>query len=66
MKISIAFDCDNDAFSEAGDVIHSAGLEVARILRDIADEVWDDGFAETSRAIFDLNGNKIGNWTVSP
>ena len=64
MKISITFDCGNDAFNDAGDSTHNSGLEAARILHEIADEIEEDGFKETTRAI-DVNGNRVGNWTVS-
>ena len=52
-QITITIDIDNAAFEEAG------GSEVARILRELADQYDSEGFHifETLR---DANGNRVG------
>jgi hypothetical protein len=55
MKMKIEFSMDNEAFSD--------DLEGVRgILTDIIYRVCEN--AETGRSIVDLNGNRIGQWTV--
>ena len=50
--VLIKFETDNDAFKEGS-------IEVARLLREIADRIEN---GDTARAIIDLNGNRIGQW----
>jgi len=48
----------NDAFTFDG-----GGCEVARILRELADEI--ETTCERRDIIFDLNGNRVGEWKFS-
>jgi hypothetical protein len=55
MKFELKIECDNDAFGDW------PGIEVARILRDVANRV--DGDAEgTHGGVRDANGNTVGEW----
>jgi hypothetical protein len=38
------------------------GPELARILRDIAERVND---GQTHRAVYDINGNRVGSWEIT-
>ena len=64
MKAYIEIDMNNAAFqNDDGDAEPPGanGAECARILRELAD--WLDGQQitdDTSRALFDLNGNRVG------
>jgi hypothetical protein len=60
MKIKINIDCENAAFEE------SEGLEVARLLRHLADgfEGAEDGVVGIV-PLFDINGNKVGRAVIS-
>jgi hypothetical protein len=49
--ITITIKTDNSAFEE------NAGAEIARILRDIADDFSRNGYAEENYR--DINGNKV-------
>ena len=62
--MKIEFSTDNDAFKDinTGEKTRlSESLETARILRDIANKV-EEGY--TNRYILDINGNKIGEWSL--
>lgn len=51
--------CDNAAFGDW------PGIEVARILRELADKV--DGDAEGTRGFLrDLNGSTVSSWRFEP
>jgi hypothetical protein len=52
-QFTLSVQCDNDAFADG-----NLRPEVARILRDAAHKVEQDG--DTSRKIYDNNGNHIG------
>lgn len=55
--IRIAIDIDNAAFAD------DPVPEVARILRELADEIERSGLPETNRDVFtlrDINGNLVG------
>ena len=48
---------ENVAFTETpGD----EGIEIARILRKIADRCFDSGIAEDISVLLDCNGNRVG------
>jgi hypothetical protein len=53
MTVKIEFKTGNAAFEDPG--------EVSRILREVADRI-DDGVV--SNSIMDINGNKIGKYSV--
>ncbi len=55
---TLEIETDNDAFSTG-----RKGLEVARLLRKIADIVENDGRADRRR-ILDINGNSVGKWEI--
>lgn len=56
MKLRIAIEMNNAAFEEG------RGAEAARILRDLADRLEDDGVqAGTHIPLYDINGNRVGN-----
>lgn len=63
MKIKIEITCDNAAFDD------QPGLEVARLLRKLADGIEQypdaDDFLDVSTRLLDINGNHVGNATVS-
>jgi hypothetical protein len=54
MTTTVFFKCDNDCF------LPDPGVEVARILRKLADQVEDGLNDSTKLTINDINGNKIG------
>lgn len=59
MTVTLAIECDNDAF--AGE----AGPEIARILRELADK-FDRGAAMGDRALLrDINGHLVGQCLVN-
>lgn len=56
MDFSVQFCTDNAAFAD-GD----AGYEIARILRDLADKIEENGLVEgVVQRIRDINGNRVG------
>ncbi len=60
-KFTLTIECDNAAFED------DAGAEVARILRDAADDLDGDMMAETGSAnLRDINGNIVGRWIYKP
>lgn len=56
MKSTIEINCDNAAFSDC------AGDEIARILRELADEIELDSEPD-SCILRDVNGNRVGKFT---
>jgi len=58
MRVRIEIRCDNEAFEPY------AGTEVARILRQIADEMQDDILPDTEQRLRDINGNTVGTLKV--
>lgn len=62
MKIRIEIDMSNAAFEEAGQ-----GVEVARILRKLSDELDTDPdeLRESFWDLRDINGNVVGRFTVA-
>lgn len=59
MKFAIAIDMDNAAFEDAN------GAEVARILEDAARAVYGSLNVGDTGPLRDVNGNKVGTWSVS-
>lgn len=55
-KIIITICTDNAAFEDTG------GSEVARILRELADDYDNEGF-HVYKKLRDINGNSVGNTT---
>lgn len=62
MKFRLEFDCDNAAFDD--DVPdHGCASECARILRELANRLDQDGTAHAN--LHDVNGNRIGAWSLA-
>lgn len=62
MKFTLKIDMGNAAFEDAGN-----GIELARILREAAQKLYDMGEVvrgETDR-LRDINGNTVGEWKVT-
>lgn len=62
-RFTLTIDLENDAFQE------SPGIEVARILRRVADKVEDGGTtgqrkSQAQENIRDINGNKCGQFEL--
>lgn len=55
---TVTIDTDNAAFEDG------AGIEVARILRDIAEQVEDARPENSTISVFDVNGNRVGGWKL--
>lgn len=53
-------DLDGDAFAEG-----NLDLEIARILRKVADEVLSAIYVGATQTIRDTNGNRVGGYKVS-
>ena len=60
MRLTITIDCDNDAFCDD----HS-GTEAARILRHVAQQIDGSDLAEGEGALYDINGNRVGEAVVT-
>jgi len=60
MKATIEINLDNDIFQLGG------GLELARLLRNLADDVENNNACNLGSyiAIIDVNGNKVGEFEV--
>lgn len=56
MKITIDIKTDNDAFQGV-----NKEPEVYRIMQKITEDVFA---GNKSGVIFDINGNRVGNWTL--
>lgn len=56
MEMNIRIEMDNDSFKRGGSI-----AEIRRIFNDI---VQRHTMGESEHAIFDLNGNSIGYWSV--
>ena len=56
MKFRLYFDADNAAFDD------NYGVEIARILRAVADRVEDGAY---SGLIRDINGNGVGTYALA-
>jgi hypothetical protein len=64
MKISIEIKADNAAF-DTGTEGEVCGTEVARILRRLADDILGQSMSDQmDGALFDINGNTVGFWSV--
>lgn len=57
----VEFSTDNAAFECDGATVTGRNIEIARILRQIAEQVDND---EESGSVRDANGNKVGTWGV--
>ena len=60
MAFDLRLQTDTAAFGDEDDAATSA-IEVARILRKVADMVLD---GETARPVFDINGNRVGSFKL--
>ncbi len=58
MTFTLEINCDNAAF---GDNKYDAGLEVARILKQVADKLEGGHKGDTVR---DINGNLVGSFIL--
>jgi hypothetical protein len=57
---TLSFDTDNAAFED------DPRPEIAHILRELADKVWQwEGYTKHQN-IRDINGNVIGTWKLNP
>ena len=56
--ITIRIDCGNDAFKPRPEI------EVARILRDLADRIEELGINEVFSGLNDANGNRVGDFSA--
>ena len=69
-RFSVNLSMDNDAFTggvEEGNARNwNAALEVARILRVIADKVEREGFSGFFETVLDANGNDVGRYAAKP
>ncbi len=54
-KFKLTIDISNDAFQP------DSGPELVRILREVANQV-EYGLSD-ARGVYDINGNKIGEWS---
>ena len=58
MKFECNIDMDNDAFNETH-------FELSRVIKQISKEVDELNYCqERTKAIWDINGNKIGYWKI--
>ena len=55
-KFKLEISLDNDAFKP------EACIEIAQILRGVANDLEENGDALSGDHIFDANGNKVGHW----
>lgn len=58
----VDFGTDSDAFHREEATVTTRNIEIARILRQIAEQVDND---EEGGRIMDSNGNSIGTWGVA-
>ena len=65
MKIKIEFDMENSAFGNNTNAVVESP-EVVRILKDLAGRIERRGTLDelASGVLVDMNGNKVGNWSV--
>jgi len=56
MKVTIKIQCDNEAFSD------DPGIEVSRILRELADKMENGSFMDYP--CYDVNGNRVGDLKI--
>jgi hypothetical protein len=65
MKIKIEFNMDNAAFGENADKTVDSP-EVVRILKDLAGRIERRGTLDedSGGVLVDVNGNKVGKWSV--
>ena len=56
-QFKLTVDLDNAAFSDAND-----GIELARILRSVAQRIEDSGIPWMYQNIKDINGNIVGKY----
>lgn len=62
MRLTIVIDTDNAAFGENEDRMAS---ETSRILRALSEAVLYEGSAIDGRYLMDINGNKVGQITIT-
>ena len=56
MKFTLEIELGNDAMQTEDDV--------ARALKEVAKNIRNHGFDDATEGIFDLNGNKVGEWRL--
>jgi TATA-box binding protein (TBP) (component of TFIID and TFIIIB) len=58
LKFQVVIDTRNDAFVEGG----GHGIELARILRELATTMENEPERKFPGLLFDVNGNKVGRF----
>jgi len=58
MKFECEIDMDNDAFAD------DPQQELTRIFKEIISDMEDFWHNNRTKAIYDINGNKVGAWTI--
>ncbi len=72
MNFHLNIHCDSAAFHDEIEGDFSPEVELARILRRIADEIVggkfsiDENYGTSYETIFDLNGNDVGRFALKP
>lgn len=56
MQFTLTINCDNASFEDDPHEVH-------RILLSVARRVLYQGLGTANTALFDANGNKVGQWT---
>lgn len=69
MQFKLTFNCDNSAFRDSvtGNVMHDSPdtqVEVARILREVANRIESGDYFDMYRNIKDINGNIVGTYAM--
>lgn len=64
MQFELSIEAKNNAF-HAIEGEYEPGMELARLLRKIADEVEDDPYGNNV-SIIDIDGNRVGAWQLGP
>jgi hypothetical protein len=64
MKFTLEINCDNAAFCDEDTGESNPGPEVARMLAALAYRLPPDLEPEDNGAVYDVNGNKVGKWSM--
>ena len=66
MQFQLTINCDNAAFSDDAYSAPANGQELARILRELADKIESfDDVTDFEQVLYDVNGNRVGEASVS-